>query len=65
MTIVQNKFFGGVGNVPGTLLGAIVIGVINNALNIFNVPTFYQQILTGVIIIAAVYANKVIIRRGE
>lgn len=59
------SFFGGVGNVPGTLLGAIVIGVINNALNIFNVPTFYQQILTGVIIIAAVYANKVIIKRGE
>lgn len=59
------SFFGGVGNVGGTLLGALVIGVINNALNIFNVPTFYQQILTGLIIIATVYANKVLIKRGE
>ncbi|PNR96609.1 allose ABC transporter [Petrotoga sp. 9PWA.NaAc.5.4] len=59
------SFFGGVGNVVGTLLGALVIGVINNALNIFNVPTFYQQILTGLIIVSTVYANKVLIRRGE
>lgn len=59
------SFFGGIGNVPGTIIGALVIGVINNALNILNVQTYYQQIVSGLVIIGTVYANKILIRRGE
>jgi len=59
------SFFGGIGSVPGTIIGALVIGVINNALNILNVQTYYQQIVSGLVIIGTVYANKVLIRRGE
>jgi D-allose transport system permease protein len=59
------SFFGGVGSIPGTLIGALVVGVINNALNILNVQTYYQQIVTGVVIVGTVYANKVILSKKD
>ncbi len=49
---------GGMGGVGGTLLGALIIGVINNGLDLLNVSSYYQQIIKGVIIIGAVTLDR-------
>jgi ribose/xylose/arabinose/galactoside ABC-type transport system permease subunit len=49
---------GGVGSIGGTLLGALLMGVINNGLDLLNVSSYYQQIVKGLIIIAAVWLDK-------
>lgn len=48
---------GGYGTVFGTFIGALIIGVINNGMNLIGLPYFYQQIVKGVIIIVAVYID--------
>lgn len=45
---------GGSGNVFGILLGTLILTIINNILNLCNVPAYPQQMLKGVIIVAAV-----------
>ncbi|MGQ9366810.1 ABC transporter permease [Azospirillum sp. ST 5-10] len=45
---------GGVGTMVGTLLGALIIGVINNGMSLLSVPYFYQLIVKGLVIIVAV-----------
>ncbi|MDY0094495.1 MAG: D-allose ABC transporter permease [Candidatus Vecturithrix sp.] len=52
------SFFGGKGRISGVVIGAIIIGLINNSLNILNVPTFYQQIVMGSLIIGSVFLDK-------
>jgi ribose/xylose/arabinose/galactoside ABC-type transport system permease subunit len=49
---------GGVGGVGGTMLGALLMGVINNGLDLLNVSSYYQQIVKGAIIVAAVWLDK-------
>jgi ribose/xylose/arabinose/galactoside ABC-type transport system permease subunit len=48
---------GGIGNVVGTLIGVLIIGIMNNGLDILNVSSYYQQIIKGIIIVAAVLAD--------
>ncbi len=48
------SFNGGVGGVGGTLVGALIIAVLNNGLVIVGVPYFWQQVVKGIVIIAAV-----------
>ncbi|TDB60419.1 ABC transporter permease [Arundinibacter roseus] len=45
---------GGSGSMTGTLIGALLIGVISNGLDLLNVTSYYQQVVMGVIIIGAV-----------
>jgi len=45
---------GGSGNVIGTIIGAAIVGVINNLMNLMNVHSYWQQIVKGVIILLAV-----------
>ena len=45
---------GGKGNMLGALLGMLLLGLIQNALNIMRVPTFYQYVVIGCIIVIAV-----------
>lgn len=45
---------GGIGSVAGTLIGALIIGFINNGLDLLNVSSYYQQVIKGFIIIGAV-----------
>lgn len=45
---------GGIGSVPGTLVGGLIVGILNNILNLTNVSPFWQQILKGVVIVVAV-----------
>ncbi|MCH8215239.1 MAG: ribose ABC transporter permease [Planctomycetes bacterium] len=49
---------GGIGSVAGTVLGALIIGVINNGLDLLNVPSYYQQVVKGLIIIGAVILDR-------
>jgi ribose/xylose/arabinose/galactoside ABC-type transport system permease subunit len=49
---------GGVGSVSGTILGALLIGVINNGLDLLNVSSYYQQVIKGVIIVGAVLLDR-------
>ena len=56
---------GGVGSVEGTAIGVLIIAVINNGMNILNVPSFYQQIFKGVVIILALLMHSFMRRRQE
>ena len=49
---------GGVGTVIGAFIGTLIIGVINNGLNLLNVSSYWQQIVKGIIIVAAVLIKK-------
>ncbi len=49
---------GGKGSIGGTVLGAIIIGVLNNGLVLLNVSPFWQQVLKGAVILAAVIIDK-------
>lgn len=49
---------GGIGGVGGTVLGALLMGVINNGLDLLNVPSYYQQIVKGLIIAGAVWLDR-------
>ena len=51
------SFFGGRGHVLGIFGGVIIMGMIKNGLNLNNVSSFWQQILTGAIIVLAVYVD--------
>src|SRR5699024_8029277 len=49
---------GGRGRIAGTLVGALIIGVIDNGLNLLNVSSFYQQIVKGGVILLAVMLDR-------
>lgn len=49
---------GGTGSMTGTLIGALMIGVISNGLDLLNVSSYYQQIVMGSIIIGAVVLDS-------
>jgi ribose/xylose/arabinose/galactoside ABC-type transport system permease subunit len=44
---------GGQATMVGTLLGALLISMINNGLNLLNVPIFYQELTVGVLMLGA------------
>ncbi|ADU95708.1 ribose ABC transporter permease [Geobacillus sp. Y412MC52] len=49
---------GGKGWIFGTLVGALIIGVLNNGLNLLNVSSFYQQVIKGAVILLAVLLDR-------
>lgn len=54
VVIGGTSLFGGVGSVFGTVIGACLIGVLTNGLVLLNVSSFIQQIVIGIILVAAV-----------
>jgi rhamnose transport system permease protein len=55
---------GGIGSVTGTLLGALFLGVVVNALPVINVSPFWQMAISGAVILAAVVVNARAEKRG-
>lgn len=53
------SFFGGVGTVSGTLVGALIMGVLRNGLNLMNVSAYWQTVVIGVVIVVAVWVDVV------
>jgi len=51
------SLFGGVGGVVGASIGALIVGVLGNGLNLLRIPSYYQQVTKGVVFILAV-VNK-------
>jgi ribose transport system permease protein len=53
------SFLGGRGNVGNAIVGALMIGVIRNGMNLLNVDAFFQPIVIGVVIVLAVELDVV------
>jgi rhamnose transport system permease protein len=51
------SIFGGIGTVPGTILGALFLGIIMNALPVMQISPFWQMAISGAVILAAVIIN--------
>ncbi len=49
---------GGSGKILGTIIGALIIGILNNALNLMNVSSYYQMIAKGTVILIAVLLDR-------
>ena len=58
VVIGGTSLFGGVGTIFGTVVGALLIGVLTNGLVLLNVSSFLQQIVIGVILVAAVALDQ-------
>jgi ribose transport system permease protein len=57
------SFFGGVGGVGGTMIGALIIAFLRNGLNLLDVSAYWQVIVIGAVIVAAVWVDVVRQRR--
>ena len=51
------SLLGGEGTIIGALIGALIMGVLRNGLNLLNVSSFFQQVVIGVVIIGAVLVD--------
>lgn len=56
---------GGVGTVGGTLAGAIIIGIINTGMNTLGISPYYQLVIKGSVILAAVIIDRNIAEKGN
>jgi ribose/xylose/arabinose/galactoside ABC-type transport system permease subunit len=57
---------GGAGGIGGTIIGVLLIGVLNNLLNLLNIPAYTQLIVKGAIIVIAVLIHAQLSRsRGR
>lgn len=62
IVIGGTSLFGGEGSVLGTFVGAVLIGVVNNGLNLMGISTFWQYIALGVLLIGSVGLDNVLRR---
>ena len=58
------SLFGGEGNPLGSLIGALTLGTLQNGLTLLNVPSFWQYVASGAVVILAVLADQVTRRRA-
>ncbi len=58
VVIGGTNLFGGEGGVWGTLVGAVVLGVLNNGLNLLDVSEFWQRVFQGLVIIVVVIFDQ-------
>jgi len=56
---------GGKGTAINTLLGVLILGMIGNIMNLQNVPAYPQQVIKGLIIIAAVLLQRIQVKGEE
>lgn len=60
-----SSIYGGVGSIPGTVLGVLIIAVLRNGLQLAGVSSTWQLFLLGVLLIVAVLINEFLRRREE
>lgn len=48
------SLFGGVGSVPGAVVGALIVGVLGNGMNLLRVASYPQQVIQGIVLVLAV-----------
>ncbi len=48
---------GGIGKISGTIIGVLIIGILNNGLNLLNINSFWQLIVKGIVILIAVFMD--------
>ena len=65
VVIGGTNLFGGEGTIIGSLIGAIIMGVLGNGLNLLNVSAFWQRVVMGTVIIAVVLFDQWRRRRFE
>ena len=58
------SLFGGRGNILGTLIGALIVGVFRNGLQLMGVPSIYQVLITGILVILSVSVDQ-LSHRGQ
>ena len=58
------SLMGGAGTISGTMIGAFIIGILRNGLNMQGVSYFIQQVIIGLVIIAAVAVDQLRKREG-
>jgi fructose transport system permease protein len=58
------SLFGGRGTIVGTLIGALIIGVVRNGLVLMGVASTYQILITGILVIVAVSVDQIARKRG-
>ncbi|MDO5134751.1 MAG: ABC transporter permease [Eubacteriales bacterium] len=56
---------GGAGKIGGTIIGALIIGILNNGLNLLNVDSFWQTVVKGVVILLAVFLDYIRTQKGN
>ena len=49
---------GGVGTMSGVVVGVLIMGTVQNVLNLLNVPTFYQYVVRGTILLIAILLDQ-------
>jgi ribose/xylose/arabinose/galactoside ABC-type transport system permease subunit len=59
------SLMGGEGSLLGALIGALIMGVLRNGLNLLNVSSFFQQVIIGLVIIGAVLVDMSLKRRSR
>jgi ribose transport system permease protein len=57
------SLFGGIGNPLGSIIGALTLGGLQDGLTLMNVPSFWQYVASGVVVILAVYADQLTRKR--
>ena len=57
------SFIGGIGSIGGTAIGVLIIGLINNGMNLMGISSFYQQIVKGFIILLTVIMDMQISKK--
>ena len=54
---------GGEGNVLGALIGALIVAILRNGLNLNGVNSFWQQVILGILIVLVVYIDSLRTRK--
>jgi inositol transport system permease protein len=59
VVIGGTSLMGGVGTIGGTIIGALIIGVLNNGMDLLHVSGYWQQVFKGIIIVGAIVLDKI------
>ncbi len=48
------SLFGGVGNIPGVVIGGLFVGVLGNGMNLMRIESYQQDMIKGIVLVSAV-----------